>query len=158
MRIFYNFSPVIKISLWLMFAISLIVVIFAVLIISGVIIPLNITPGQATVALFFFSITTLVSLTFATIHYRFTDTHVRLNLLFLDILGGRIAIRNILNMVKKDNKLYISFLWTGEDPVIAEIAVHPKHFDKVRILLLSKNARIVYFDEDQQKQEEEQQD
>ena len=119
MRIFYNFSPVIKISLWLMFAISLIVVIFAVLIISGVTIPLNITPGQATVALFFFSITTLVSLTFATIHYRFTDTHVRLNLLFLDILGGRIAIRNILNMVKKDNKLYISFLWTGEDPVIA---------------------------------------
>lgn len=73
---------------------------------------------------------------------------MRLNITFLDILGGRIRIDNILNIVIKDHKLYISYIWQGNDPVISEIMISPKQFDSFKDILIAKNNRIVYFNDD----------
>lgn len=93
-------------------------------------------------------IITALTLALGTIRYKITDEHVRLNITFLDILGGRIRIDNILNIVIKNNKLYISYIWQGNDPVISEIMISPKQFDSFKDILIAKNNRIVYFNDD----------
>ena len=69
------------------------------------------------------------------------------NVFFVDVLSGRIRLDNVLNVVKKQDKLYISYLWKGEDPVIAQIAVKPKYFDKIKNAITSANPKVRYYDE-----------
>lgn len=148
MRILSNFTPVIRILVWIMFAISLAVTVISALIVFGVRLPLEISPAQASVLLFSSTIVTIVSAFLGTMHYSVGSSHLRLNFAFIDVLGGRIALENILNIVLKDGKMYISYIWKGSDPVIAQIAINPKNFDKMKTALMQKNPRIVFFDED----------
>lgn len=148
MRIFANFTPLIRVLLWIMFAISLIVTVFAALITFGVQLPVDVSPAQASITLFSSTIVAVFSVLLATIHYHVDEKYLRLKLAFFDVLGGRIALENLLNVVIKDGKMYVSYIWKGEDPVIAQIAVHPKHFERLKDELIRKNPRIVFFDED----------
>ncbi len=148
MRTMANFAPPVRILLWVMFAISLVVTIFAALIVFGVTLPLDVSPAQASVTLFSSTIVAVFSVLLATIHYHIDEKHLRLKLAFFDILGGRISLQNILNVVIKEGKMYISYIWQGEDPVIAQIAIAPKHFERFKDELIRKNPRIVFFDDD----------
>lgn len=104
-------------------------------------------PCAGTLLIFSSSLAAVLTLALATIHYRITDTHIRLNVFFVDVLSGRIRLDNVLNVVKKQDKLYISYLWKGEDPVIAQIAVKPKYFDKIKNAITSANPKVRYYDE-----------
>ncbi len=110
----------------------------------------TLTRGQGGVLVGFCPFATMFSLMMATIHYKVTDTHLQLKMAFWDILGGRIRIENIVSLVKKDNNLYVSFIWKGPDPVIARIAVRQQDYDRVKALLTDKNPTIFYYDEDKQ--------
>ena len=110
----------------------------------------TLTRGQGGVLVGFCPFATMFSLMMATIHYKVTDTHLQLKMAFWDILGGRIRIENIVSLVKKDNNLYVSFIWKGPDPVIARIAVRQQDYDRVKALLTDKNHAIFYYDEDKQ--------
>lgn len=110
----------------------------------------TLTRGQGGVLVGFCPFATMFSLMMATIHYKVTDTHLQLKMAFWDILGGRIRIENIVSLVKKDNNLYVSFIWKGPDPVIARIAVRQQDYDRVKALLTDKNPAIFYYDEDKQ--------
>ena len=65
--------------------------------------------------------------------------------------GGKIRIENILNIVYTDGKMYVSYLWKGFDPTISQIAIKPKHFDKMKDALLAKNPNIVFYNDDENK-------
>ena len=130
--------------------VSLAGLVIGILLLSNVAIG-TLTVGQGGVLTGFCPFATIFSLMMATIHYKLTDTHLQLNLAFWDVLGGRIRIDHIVNIVKKDNKLYISFIWKGTDPVIANIAIPQKDFGKMKALLLEKNPSIVYYDDDADK-------
>lgn len=126
------------------------------LIICGVRLPiLEIMPGQAVLLLSSSSVVAVFSLLLATLHYKVTDTHLRLNLAFFDVLGGRIRLENILNIVFQNGNMYLSYIWKGADPVIAQIAVKSKHFEKLKDALMKANPNIVFFDRSKEKREEE---
>ena len=110
----------------------------------------TLTRGQGGVLVGFCPFATMFSLMMATIHYKVTDTHLQLKMAFWDILGGRIRIENIVSLVKKDNNLYVSFIWKGPDPVIARVAVRQQDYDRVKALLTDKNPTVFYYDEDKQ--------
>ncbi|MCM1289276.1 MAG: hypothetical protein NC132_01260 [Corallococcus sp.] len=148
MKIFSDFSPIIKIILWILFALSIAALVLSVLVVSDAAVIRFVTKGQGWVLLFTSTLAAVISVLLATIHYQITKTHLRLNLAFFDILGGRIRLENILNIVIRNGKMYISYIWKGEDPVIAQIAVKPKHFDKMKDALMKTNPRIVFFDDD----------
>ena len=158
MKILANFTTLIKILIWIMFAISVAVVTLSVIVLCGVVLPIEISHGQATLLLFAFSLVTVVALLYNTIYYQVTQTHLRLKIAFLDILGGRIRLENILNIVykvetarkKPVKKMYISYVWKGADPVIAQIAIKPKKFEKLKNELMLKNPNIVFCDEQKQ--------
>lgn len=151
MRIFANFTPVIRIILWILFALSIAVFVVSVLVVTDAVILRFLAKGQGYVLLFTSSLASVISLALATIHYKVTETHLRLNFTFFDILGGRIRLENVLNILIRDKKMYISYIWQGNDPIIAQIAVAPKHFEKMKDALMKANARIVFFDEDAEK-------
>lgn len=134
-----------------MFAVSLCATVFFALIAFGVQLPVNVSPAQASVALFSTTIVMVFSLLLATIHYHVDEKHLRLKIAFFDVLGGRIAIENILNVVVKDGKLYISYIWKGSDPIIAQIAVSSKHFGSIKDELMRKNPGIVFWNDDEEK-------
>ena len=135
---------------------SIVVAVLSIVILCGVVVPLNISPAQAALLLFASSLVAVVALLLCTIYYHVTETHLRLKIAFLDILGGRIRLENILNIVYKSEeentapKMYISYLSQGSDPIIAQIAIRPKHFEKMKNALMSKNANIVFFDENKE--------
>lgn len=151
MRLFANFSPVIKIILWIIFALSIAALVVSILVVSDAVIIRFITRGQGLVSLFSSSLAAVISLLLATIHYRVTPTHLKLNVAFFDILGGRIRLENILNILIKDGNMFISYLWKGEDPIIAQIAIKPKHYEKMKDYLMKANPNIVFFNEDEEK-------
>ena len=125
-----------------MAAISLAGLALGIAVVAGA--QVEITTGQATLLISVCSLTLVVSILFATIHYKVDDKFVHLNVAFIDMLGNRIRIENILNIVVDQDKMYISYLWKGADPVIALVAISPKRFDAMKDLLMSKNKNIVF--------------
>lgn len=144
MRFIATFTPTIKFLLYVIAVISLVGIVVGILTLAGV--HWEITTGQASLLISVCSLTLIVAILLATIHYKVDKTHVRINIGFIDMLSGRIRIENILNIVIDDGKMYISYLWKGPDPVIALIAIKPKHYDEFKELLMSKNKNIVYYE------------
>lgn len=155
MRFMATFTPTIKIFLWIMAALSLVGIIVGILPLTGA--PWEITTGQAWLLISVCSLALIVSTLLATIHYKIDKTHVRINIGFIDMLSGRIRIDNILNIVIDDGKMYISYLWKGPDPVIALIAINPKHYDDFKEILMSKNKNIVFYENKDETTDSEQQ-
>ena len=155
MRFMATFTPTIKIFLWIIAAISLVGIVVGILPLAGA--HWEITTGQASLLISVCSLTLIVSILLATIHYKVDKTHVRLNIGFIDMLSGRIRIDNILNIVIDENKMYISYLWKGPDPVIALIAINAKRHDEFKELLMSKNKRIVFYENKDETTDSEQQ-
>ncbi|MCH5153502.1 MAG: hypothetical protein J1F68_06075 [Clostridiales bacterium] len=144
MKFIATFTPTIKIFLYIIAVISLVGIVVGILPLAGV--HLEITTGQASLLISVCSLTLIVSIMLATIHYKVDKTHVRINIAFIDMLSGRIRLDNILNIVIKDGKMYISYLWKGPDPVIALIAIKPKRYEEFKELLMSKNKNIVFYE------------
>lgn len=155
MRIFANFTPIIRIILWILFAFSIAAIVVSVLVVTDTVVLRFIAKGQGYVLLFTSTLASVISLAVATIHYKVTATHLRLNVVFFDVLSGRIRLENILNILIRDNKMYISYIWQGNDPIIAQISVSPKHFEKMKDALMKANDRIVFCDDDADKNETE---
>lgn len=143
MRFQSTFTPTIRVILWIMAALSLLGLVVGIIVFAGAV-RWEITTGQATLLISVCSLTLIVSILFATIHYKVDATHVRLNIAFIDMLSGRIRIDKILNIVIDDGKMYISYLWKGPDPVIALIAIRPQRYNDFKDLLMSRNKNIVF--------------
>ena len=144
MKYMATFAPTIKIFLWIFALISLVGIVLGIMPLAGA--HLEITTGQSALLISVCSFTLIVSVLLATIHYKVDNTHVRINIGFIDMLSGRIRIDNILNIVIDNGKMYISYLWKGPDPVIAQVAIKPKYYDQFKELLMSKNKRIVFYE------------
>lgn len=142
MRFWANFSPILRIGFIVMAVLSLVGLALGIAVFAGA--QIEITNGQATLLISVCSLTLVVSTLFATIHYKVDDKYVHLNIAFVDMLGNRIRIENILNIVFHQDKMYISYLWKGPDPVIALLAISRKKFDAMKDLLMSKNKNIVF--------------
>lgn len=143
MRFQAYFTPAIKVILYIMAAISLIGLVIGVLVLTGV--PIELTKGQATLLVSICPLCVIIALLFATLHYKVDSTHLRLYIGFIDILGGRVRIDKILNIVIDGKYFYISYLYQGMDPIIAAIVISPKRYDELKELLLSKNPNIVFY-------------
>ena len=144
MRFLATFTPTIKIFLYIIAFISLVGIVVGIIPLAGA--HWEITTGQASLLISVCSLTLIVSILLATIHYKVDKTHVRINIGFIDMLSGRIRIDNILNIVIDAGKMYISYLWKGPDPVIALIAIKPKYYEEFKELLMSKNKNIVFYE------------
>ena len=142
MRFLANFSPKLRIAFIVMAALSLVGLVVGIVVLAGA--RIEVTKGQATLLISVCSFTLLISILFATIHYKVDDTFVHLNIAFIDMIGNRIRIENILNIVIDQDKMYISYLWKGPDPVIALVAINKKRFVAMKDLLMSKNKNIVF--------------
>ena len=148
MRFNAKFSPVIDIILWTMAAVSVVGLVCGALVMFGVNVA-GIFVGQARVLVGFCPVSALLSVLFATIHYKVTNTHLQLKIAFWDMLGGRIEIGKILNIVIKDGKMYVSYLWKGPDPVIARIAISPKKYEQMKAILTVQNPNIQFWNDDE---------
>lgn len=144
MRFQAYFTPIIKVLLYIMAAISFAGLIVGILVFAKV--PIELTTGQATLLVSFCPLCIVIALLFATLHYTVTPTHLRLYLGFIDILGGRIRIDKILNIVIDKNIMYISYLYEGMDPIIAAIVINPKRYIEMKDLLMSKNPNIQFYE------------
>ena len=144
MRFHAKFTPVIQVILWIMAALNLSGVAVGIAAFAGA--HIEVTTGQATLLISVCSLTLIVSILFNTIHYKIDATHLRLNVAFIDILSSRIRLDKILNIVIDDGKMYISYLWQGADPVIAQIAINPKRYDQFKDLLMARNPNIVFYE------------
>ena len=142
MRFLANFSTKLRIAFIVMAVISLVGIALGIAVLAGA--RIERTTGQATLLISVCSLTLVISILFATVHYKVDDTFVHLNILFVDMLGNRIRIENILNIVVNDDQMYISYLWKGPDPVIALVAINKKRFVEMKDLLMSKNKNIVF--------------
>ena len=144
MKFLANFTPILRIIYIIMAVVSLAGVALGIASLSGA--PIEITTGQAALLISVCSLSLVVSILFATVHYKVDDKYVHLNIAFIDMLGNRIRIENILNILIDQDKMFISYLWKGPDPVIALVAINPKRFDAMKDLLMSKNKNIVFSD------------
>ena len=142
MRFLANFSPKLRIGFIVIAALSFVGLALGIAVLAGA--RVEITTGQATLLISVCSLTLLIAILFATIYYKVDDTFIHLNIGFIDMSGNRIRIDRILNIVVDHDKMYISYLWKGPDPVIARIAISPKRFDAMKDLLMSKNKNIVF--------------
>lgn len=145
MRFQANFTPAIKVILYIMATVSFIGLIIGILAFANV--PIEITTIQATLLVSICPLCIIVSLLLATIHYKVTATHLRLYVGFIDILNGKIRIDKILNIVIENNCMYISYLYQGIDPIIAAIVINPKRHNEMKELLMAKNPNIVFYEE-----------
>ena len=100
MRFQAYFTPVIKALLYVMAAVSLVGAIVGLLVIAGV--PIELSQNRAILLLSICPLCAVIALLFATLHYKVDKNFLRLNLGFIDVLGGRVRIDKILNIVIKD--------------------------------------------------------
>lgn len=136
-----------KVIMCLFIAISLAMIVLSILTLFDVYTFLNMTYAEAKVQIVTgcFSITIVAAL--LSLHYHVDEKHLRIKLFFFDILGGRIRIENVLNVVYSNGMMYISYIWKGKDPVIAAILIAPTNFDKMKNALLEKNKNIVFYED-----------
>jgi len=144
MRFQAFFTPIIKVLLYIMAAISLAGLVIGILVFAKV--PIELTTGQATALVSICPLCLIVALPFATLHYKVDSTHLRLYIGFIDILSGHVRIDKILNIVIDDGHMYISYLYKGMDPIIAAIMISPKRYNDMKELLISKNPNIQFFE------------
>lgn len=137
-------NPLIRILQWIIAVISLVGLIFGILVLTGL--RVEVTLGQSILLISVCSLTLVIDIFFLSIHYKVDESHLRLNIGFIDMLSGRILLKNILNIVIQDGHFYISYLWRGPDPVIAMIAISPKHYDEMKNLLMERNPNIVFYE------------
>ena len=136
-----------KIFMCLLLALSAVMLVLSIITLFDVYTFLNLTHAQAKVqiATSCLSITVLTAL--LTMHYQVDDEHLRIKLLFFDLLGGRIRLENILNIVYSNGMMYISYIWKGQDPVIAAILIAPSKFDKMKDTLTQSNPNIQFYED-----------
>ena len=146
MRFQAYFTPIIKIILYVMAIISLIGTVVGILVVAGV--QIELSQNRAILLLSICPLCSIIALLFATLHYKVEKNFLRLNLGFIDVLGGRIRIDKILNIVIDDKMMYISYLHKdGADPIIAAIVINPKRYHEMKDLLISRNPNIVFYEE-----------
>ncbi len=142
-----TFSTLITVTLWFIFALSIIAIAIGIMVLCNIQIA-NMSYGQARVLLFTSPLIFLMSLILSTIYYKVDEKYVHLNLAFVDVLSNKIKIENILNIVIKDQKLYISYLHKGMDPIISQIMIAPRRFESFKTLIMSKNKNTIFINED----------
>lgn len=146
MRFQAYFTPIIKILLYVMAVASLVGAIISILVVAGV--QIELSQNRAILILSICPLSSIIALLFATLHYKVEKNFLRLNLGFIDILGGRIRIDKILNIVIDGKTMYISYLYKdGADPVIAAIVINPKRYYEMKDLLIARNPNIVFYEE-----------
>lgn len=155
MKFLANFSPKLRIAFIVMAVVSLLGLALGIAVLAGA--RIELTTGQATLLISVCSFALVISILFATIHYKVDDKYLHLNILFIDMLGNRIRIENILNIVFENDQMYISYLWKGPDPVIALVAINKKRFAEMKDLLMSKNKNIVFYNYEDETTDSEQQ-
>lgn len=144
MRFQAYFTPIIKVILYIVAAISLVGMIVGILYFAKV--PLELTITQGTLLVSVCPLCLITSLLFATLHYTVTATHLRLYVGIVDILDGHIRLDKILNVVFDNGKMYISYLYKGVDPIIAAIVINPKRHVEMKDLLMARNPNIQFFE------------
>lgn len=143
MRFQAYFTPIIKVLLYVMAAISFVGAIIGILVLAGV--PIELSSGQATLLLSVCPLCTIVALLFATLHYKVEKNFLRLYIGFINIFGSRIRIDKILNIVISDERMYISYLYKdGVDPIISAIVINPRRYNEMKDALMSKNPNIIF--------------
>ncbi len=145
MRFQAHFTPIIKVLLYIMAAVSFVGMVIGILVFAKV--PIELTTGQATLLVSVCPLCVVITLLFATVHYKVDATHLRLYIGFIDIFGGRVAISKILNVVIDSNSMYISYLHEGIDPIIAAVVISPKRYIEMKDLLMTKNPNIVFYED-----------
>lgn len=146
MRFQAYFTPVIKVLLYVMAVVSLVGTIVGILVVAGV--HIEMSQNRAILLLSICPLCTIIALLFATLHYKVEKNFLRLYMGFFDLLGGRVRIDRILNVVIDKKILYISYLYKdGVDPIIAAIVINPKRYYEMKDLLISRNPNIVFYEE-----------
>ncbi|MCM1195194.1 MAG: hypothetical protein NC332_04590 [Firmicutes bacterium] len=109
---------------------------------------LELTTNQSALLVSVCPITMIAALWLATLHYKVDATRLRLYIGFIDVFGGKVNINRILNIVIKEGKMFISYLYEGNDPIIAAIVINPKYYEDMKNALRAKNPDIVFFEDD----------
>lgn len=91
----------------------------------------------------------IVAILLLSISYKIEKNKIKMNVGFIDITRGKIAIDTVLNiLLKKDeNKLYINFLPQESDPIIMEIVIAPNKYEAFRKKLQEINPHVVYLED-----------
>lgn len=144
MKFRIKLNPIAGVVIWTMLSISVIGLAVSVAALCGV--QIELTPAQSKLLIATFSFTLVVCVLFVTVHYKVHNNKLKLNIACIDMLGGRIDINSILNIVIDKDKMFISYIWKGADPIIAAIMIKPKYFDDMKDLLMSKNKNIIFYD------------
>lgn len=144
MRFQAHFTPIIKTLLYVMAVVSLAGLIIGILALAKV--PIELSMGQATLLVSVCPMCVVITLVLATVHYTVTATHLRLYIGFVDILGGKIRLDKILNIVLDGDRMLISYLHEGTDPIIAAIVINPKRYVEMKDLLIARNPNIVFYE------------
>ena len=142
-----KYYKLVKALMWLLIGLSVGMIVLSVLTLCDMYTFLNMSYVGAKVNIATSCISIVAMVALLTMHYHLDEKHLRTKLLFFDLLGGRIRIENILNIVYTQDMMYISYLWKGNDPVIATILIAPSKFDKMKDALLQKNKNIVFYED-----------
>ena len=126
---------------------SVAMIVLSVLTLCDVYTFLNMSYAQAKIQIATACLAILFVSALLSLHYHVDQKHLRIKLLFFDLLGGRIRYENILNIVYSEGLMYISYIWKGADPVIATILIAPSKFDSMKSALLEKNKNIVFYED-----------
>lgn len=138
---------ILKVIMCVFIVISIAMLVLSILTLCDVYTFLNMTYAEAKVQIVTACLSVTILAALLSLHYHVDEKHLRIKLLFFDILGGRIRFENILNIVYSNEMMYISYIWKGKDPVIAAILIAPSKFDKMKSALLEKNKNIVFFED-----------
>lgn len=144
MRFQAYFTPIIKVILYIMAAVSFVGLVIGILVFAKI--PIELTTGQATLLVSVCPMCVIITLLFATVHYKVEATHLRLYVGFIDIFGGKVRLDKILNIVFDNGRMYISYLHEGTDPIIAAIVINPKRYAEMKDVLLAKNPNIQFYE------------